>query len=137
MTEKAENTYLENKMTNKEITNGYEIGPKARLACADLRKANLDGMDLSMADMRWADLRGASMLETKLTGAKLEGATIDDGGDKEYVLFRTDKEIDQERKEYQKEIQQYLSTGDPRELDDITITERLHAYTEARRRMGS
>jgi uncharacterized protein YjbI with pentapeptide repeats len=60
---------------------GYYIGPGAdlrgaRLAAADLRKANLAGADLTGADLSKADLRHVDFTGANLTGTDLEKAKI-------------------------------------------------------------
>ena len=47
---------------------------------ADLRWANLRGVELSGANLRWADLQGAKIVAARLSQAKsLNGATLPDG----------------------------------------------------------
>ncbi|HBS10412.1 MAG TPA: hypothetical protein DEA28_01590, partial [Firmicutes bacterium] len=51
--------------------------------CADLRYANLSGVDLSGADLRYAnlmgaDLSGANLIDTNLSGINLSGANLID-----------------------------------------------------------
>ncbi len=61
--------------------NGYEVGPGVILVNADLREANLEGVNLrksvlSGATLAGADLRNADLSSVDLVGADLSTATL-------------------------------------------------------------